>query len=144
MLKVKFKINIYSQILNGVCTKYDRISKFVLIAQGSNFPRKENNSNFAKVGLHKIYRAPFVYSINNNTVIIIIIIIIIIIKFFIYLRAELNSRGPITESRNNNNNNNNNNNMILNSRQMRPMQQTWHHNSRQERNVFAGSHFCSI
>jgi hypothetical protein len=64
LMKVKFRNKVYSQILNAVRTKYDRISKSVLIAQGSSFPRKANNSNFAKVGLHKICRAPFVYSIN--------------------------------------------------------------------------------
>jgi hypothetical protein len=53
MMKVKFRIKVYSQILNAVRAKYDRISKSVLIAQGSRFPRKGNNSNFAKVGLRK-------------------------------------------------------------------------------------------
>jgi uncharacterized protein YxeA len=35
---------------------------------------------------------------NNNVIIIIIIIIIILIQFFIYLRAQLNSEWPVTES----------------------------------------------
>jgi hypothetical protein len=64
LMKVMFRIKVYSQILNAVCMKYDRISKSILIAQGSSFPHKGNNSNFAKFGLHKICQAPFVYSIN--------------------------------------------------------------------------------
>jgi hypothetical protein len=64
LINVKFRIKVYSQILNAALRKYDRISKSVQIAQGSGFPRKGNNFDFAKVGLHKICRAPFVYSIN--------------------------------------------------------------------------------
>jgi hypothetical protein len=64
LMKVKFRIKVYSQILNAVRTKYDRISKSVMIAQGSSFPGKGDKSNFAKVGFRKICQAPFVYSIN--------------------------------------------------------------------------------
>jgi hypothetical protein len=64
MMEMKFTINIYTKILNTICSQYKRISKSVLIVKHVRFSGKRNNSNFTKVRLHKIWRTPFVYTTN--------------------------------------------------------------------------------
>jgi hypothetical protein len=54
MIKMKFTINIYTQIRNKVCSLYKRFYKCVLIVKNVHFPGKGNNSNFIKVRLHEI------------------------------------------------------------------------------------------
>jgi hypothetical protein len=62
-----------------------------------------STSKEKKQNSHEIQKHGNLYHLNYNNK----IIIIIIIQFFIYLRPELNSLGPITESARNMKTNNN-------------------------------------
>lgn len=43
IMKTKLTINMCTQIIHTICSKYKRVSKFILIVQNVNFPRKTNN-----------------------------------------------------------------------------------------------------
>jgi hypothetical protein len=53
-MKIKFTINMYTHILDTICSQYKRISKPVLVVYNVRFPGKGNNSNFTKSGLTKV------------------------------------------------------------------------------------------
>jgi hypothetical protein len=48
-MKIKFAINMYTQILNTISSQYNRVSKSVLIIQNVRFSGKRNYSNFAGI-----------------------------------------------------------------------------------------------
>jgi hypothetical protein len=52
--KMKFAINMRTQILNKICSQYKGISESVLIIQNVRFPGKRDDSDFTEIRLHKI------------------------------------------------------------------------------------------
>jgi hypothetical protein len=64
MTKMKFAINMQTQILNRICSQYKGISKPVLIIQNVRLPGKRDDTNFTEIRLHKIGRTPYKYTIS--------------------------------------------------------------------------------
>jgi hypothetical protein len=50
-LKMRFEINIHTQILNTICSQYKGISESVLIIQNVSIPGTKDDSNFIKIKL---------------------------------------------------------------------------------------------
>jgi hypothetical protein len=63
-MKMKFAIDMHTQILNTICSQCKRISKSVLIIQNVHFPGKRNDSNFTENRLHKICQTLIMFTID--------------------------------------------------------------------------------
>jgi hypothetical protein len=64
MIKMKFTVNMHTQVLNAIISHNKNIFKSILITEHVRFPGKTNNSNFTKVKLHKICQTPIMQTIN--------------------------------------------------------------------------------
>jgi hypothetical protein len=63
-MKTKFAIDMQAQILNTIYSQYKGISESLLLIQNVHLSGKRDFSNFTEMGLHKIFRIPFIYTIN--------------------------------------------------------------------------------
>jgi hypothetical protein len=63
-MKMKFAIIMHTQILNTICSQYERIFKSVLIIQNVCFSGKRIDSNFTEIRLHKICQTPVIIMIT--------------------------------------------------------------------------------
>jgi hypothetical protein len=66
-MKMKFAINVHTQILNTAYSQYKRISNSVLIIQDVRFCGKRNYSNFTKVRLRFLALPDFLRGSGSGT-----------------------------------------------------------------------------
>jgi hypothetical protein len=55
MMKMKFALNMHTQILKKIRSQYKGVYKSVLIIQDVRLPGNRDDSNFTEIRLHKIY-----------------------------------------------------------------------------------------
>jgi hypothetical protein len=61
-MKMKFAIDMNTQILNKICSRYEGISESVLIIQNVHLPGIRGYTDYTEIRLHKIFRTPHIHN----------------------------------------------------------------------------------
>jgi hypothetical protein len=64
VMKMKFRINTYSQVYNRVSLGYEGLTKFTIIHQYIGFPGEGYNFRFTDTEFNIVSTAPTLYRVN--------------------------------------------------------------------------------